>query len=156
MRVRGLNIEHHVLPGRYVAFLYNQAGSLVRWFRDTFASQERSQQDGQAIYDALASEMPGEPTELLVLPCFDPGGPPRYLPGGNGAILGLRTTTSRGDILKAIMESATYYSAAALESLAGLGVDTSEFVVTGGGAKSGHSGCRSKRMSLACPSCVHA
>ncbi len=34
----GLNVEHHVLDGLYLSFLYNQSGSLLRWFRDTFAA----------------------------------------------------------------------------------------------------------------------
>ena len=38
---RGLNTEHHTVPGRYVSFIYNQGGSLVKWFRDTFAAAER-------------------------------------------------------------------------------------------------------------------
>ena len=34
----GLNIEHHVLPDLFVAFIFNQSGLLVKWFRDTFAA----------------------------------------------------------------------------------------------------------------------
>ena len=38
MRAAGLHIEHHAVPGLYVSFIYNQAGSLIEWFRRTFAS----------------------------------------------------------------------------------------------------------------------
>ncbi len=57
MLAEGLNIEHHVLPGLYVSFLYNQAGSLVTWFRDTFAGAEAARGDAD-IYDRLNAEMP--------------------------------------------------------------------------------------------------
>ena len=37
MLERGLNTEHHTVPHLYVSFIYNQGGSLVKWYRDTFA-----------------------------------------------------------------------------------------------------------------------
>jgi sugar (pentulose or hexulose) kinase len=40
---RGLNTEHHAVPGQFVSFIYNQGGVLVKWFRDTFAHAERLQ-----------------------------------------------------------------------------------------------------------------
>ncbi|MBM3494978.1 MAG: hypothetical protein FJX72_11770, partial [Armatimonadetes bacterium] len=78
----GLNIEHHVVPELYVTFAYNQSGSLVRWFRDAFAAGEASR--GGEIYDRLTAEMPAEPTDLLVLPYFEPTGPPDYVSDAAG------------------------------------------------------------------------
>lgn len=137
MLAHGLNVEHHVLPGLYVSFIYNQAGSLVRWFRDTFASADRrALEAGRDIYDALAGEMPDEPTRLLVLPHFEMTGPPLFTADSSGVIAGLKMNTGRGDILKAIMESVTFFFVDSVEGLREIGVDTSEFVATGGGAKS--------------------
>ncbi len=133
----GLNIEHHVLPGLYVSFIYNQGGVLVKWFRDTFAADEASSAgDGTDIYARLSAEMPAEPSRLLVLPYFEMTGPPRFVGDAAGAIVGLKTSTSRGEILKAIMECETLYFAESLHALEQIGIDTSEFVATGGGAKS--------------------
>jgi len=129
----GLNIEHHVLSGLYVSFLYNQGGSLVRWFRNTFARDDCGSDD---IFNRLAAEMPAEPTRLFVLPYFEMTGPPKFVTDASGVIVGLKTHTSRGDILKAIMESVTFYLAEGVSSLRDMGIDTSEFVATGGGAKS--------------------
>jgi xylulokinase len=130
----GLNIEHHVLPDLFVSFLYNQSGSLVRWFRDTFAANEK---DGAGdIYDRLTAEMPTDPTSLFVLPYFDVTGPPEFVGNASGVIAGLKTHTTRGDILKAIMESTTFYFAENIQSLEATGIDLSEFVATGGGAQS--------------------
>ena len=137
MRRRGLNVEHHVLPGLYVSFIYNQAGSLLRWFRDTFARADRDRlAPGEDIYDLLAREMPAEPSRVLVLPTFEMTGPPEFIPNPTGLIAGLRMGTSRGDILKAIMEGATFYFVESLEALRAMGIDTSEFIATGGGARS--------------------
>jgi xylulokinase len=133
MLKNGLNIEHHVIEGLYVSFLFNQAGSLVRWFRDTFALESRHLDD---IYSRLGLEMPAEPTNLFVLPYFAPTGSPRFIADASGVIVGLKMNTTRGDILKAILESVTYYFVESMHALKGIGFDTSEFIATGGGAKS--------------------
>ena len=122
-----LNIEHHVLPDLYVSFLYNQSGLLVKWFRDTFASADVS-------YGQLDSELPDDPTRLLVLPYFDV--PPHHAGPTSGVIVGLKTNTPRGEILKAIIEGATLYFVEGMNSLRGMGIDTSELIASGGGARS--------------------
>lgn len=133
----GFNVEHQVLPGLFVSFIYNQSGSLVRWFRDTFAHADRKLLSPEEdIFEVLAREMPAEPTRLYTLPYFEPTGPPQFVADASGVILGLKTTTSRGEILKSIMESVTFYFAESIKVLAEMGVDISEFVATGGGAKS--------------------
>jgi len=129
----GLNIEHHVLPGLYVSFLYNQGGSLVRWFRDTFA---RETQEIDSIYECLMAEMPENPTQLFVLPYFEITGPPEFVGEASGVIAGLKMNTTRGEILKAIIESATLYFVDSIQRMKDMGIDTSEFVATGGGAAS--------------------
>lgn len=128
-----LNIEHHVLPDLYVSFLYNQAGLLTKWFRDTFASADVPPA-GSGIYEFLYSEIPDEPTRMLVLPHFDP--PPHHSPDTSGVIIGLKTGTTRGEILKAIIEGSTLYFVQGISALRGLGIDTTGFIASGGGSKS--------------------
>ncbi len=131
----GMAVEHHLLDGLYVTLIYNQAGRLVKWFRDTFA-QADMQLCGpdKDIYDLLAAEMPAEPTDLITLPYFEPTGPPNFISKASGAVIGMKTSTTRGEILKSIMECTTLYFMDCIEALASVGVDTSEFVATGGGA----------------------
>jgi xylulokinase len=137
MLANGLNTEHHVLPQLFVSFIYNQSGCLLRWFRDTFASADRQLlPPGADIYEHLAGEMPVEPTRLFTLPYFEITGPPGFVDNASGVILGLETSTRRGEILKSIMESVTFYFAEFMPALRDLGIDSSEFVATGGGAKS--------------------
>jgi xylulokinase len=131
----GLNMEHHVVPGLYVSFLYHQAGILVKWFRDTFAAADAAP-DGTDIYSLLNREMPEAPTNLLVLPHFDPPMWPLHIADTSGVIMGLKTDTTRGEILKAIMECETFYFVDSLLALEKLGVETREFMATGGGARS--------------------
>ncbi len=137
MLPRGLNVEHHVIPGLYVSFIFNQSGSLVRWFRDTFASADRKLlREGEDIYDVLTAEMPADPTRLLVLPHFEITGTPDFVTDSAGVIAGLKNDTTRGEILKAIMEGATFYFVEGIDGLREVGIDMRELVATGGGAKS--------------------
>lgn len=137
MLTAGLNVEHHALPGLYVSFIYNQAGTLIKWFRNTFAAADQKLIGQERdIYDVLAEEMPEEPTSLLSLPYFEPTGTPDFITDASGAILGLKTSTSRGEILKSLMECETLYFMESMLTLKELDIDTSEFIATGGGAKS--------------------
>lgn len=131
-----LSIEHHVLPGLYMSFIYNQSGVLLKWFRDEFARADRKRAKDADIYDLLMAEMPEDPTGLLVLPHFEPTGSPEYIADSAGVIAGLHTDTPRGAILKAIIEGTTFYFLESLHKLRLLDIDMSEFIATGGGAKS--------------------
>jgi len=135
---RGLNTEHHSAPGYYVSFIYNQGGALVKWFRDTFAHTERAlaSKTGQSLYPALFAEMPDEPSSVLVLPHFTTTGPPHFINDSSGVIAGLKLETTRGEILKGIVESATFYLRDCFESLPGAGIEIQEFFAAGGGSQS--------------------
>ncbi len=134
-----LNVEHHALPGLYVSFYYNlSSGALLKWFRDTFAQLEKAQaQAKQAdVYDLLLSEMPADPTDLLVLPHFAPTGPPYFDEQATGLIAGLTLETTRGQVVKGLLEGATYYFREGLEIMTAAGIRIDEFRVTGGGSRS--------------------
>lgn len=130
-----LNIEHHLLPDLYVSFLYNQSGLLVKWFRNTFAKADTATA-GARLYQMLDAEMHAEPSRLLVLPHFDPPQWPRYIPDTAGMIVGLKADTTRGEILKAILECTTLYFVDGIEALRRIGCSTTEFIAAGGGAQS--------------------
>ncbi|MFN2142944.1 MAG: FGGY-family carbohydrate kinase, partial [Candidatus Promineifilaceae bacterium] len=138
MIARGLNTEHHAAPDRYVCFLYNQGGSLVHWFRDTFAADEhaRALRDGASIYPRLFAELPRGPGSVMVLPHFTVTGPPGYIADSAGLIAGLRLDTRRGDILKGIIEGAAFYLKELVDSLPGTGIEIGDFRAAGGGSQS--------------------
>jgi xylulokinase len=138
MIARGLNTEHHVAPGRYVSFIYNQGGALVKWFRDTFAAAERraAAEAGVDPYPQLMAEMPPGPSRVMVLPHFTVTGPPRYIADSSGVLAGLKLETTRGEILKGIIEASTFYLREVFETLPGVGIEIGAFIAVGGGSKS--------------------
>ncbi len=135
---QGLNTEHHAVPGQYVSFIYNQGGSLVKWFRNTFAAAEyrQAKEMGKDIYAELISEVPEGPSSIMILPHFAPTGPPGFISDSQGVITGLRLETTRGDILKGIFEGTTFYLKECIESLPATGIEVTEFRAVGGGSKS--------------------
>jgi xylulokinase len=138
MIARGLNTEHHVAPGPYVSFIYNQGGVLVKWFRDTFAIAARRQAKacGQDLYTALMAEMPDAPSPVIVLPHFTATGPPHFITDSCGVIAGVKLETSRGEILKGLLEATTFYLRESFETLPGAGIEITDFRAVGGGSKS--------------------
>jgi len=139
MLASGLNIEHHVVAGHYVSFLYNlTGGALLKWYRDQFGRLEKrdAAERGVDPYDILLADLPAEPTSLLVLPHFAVTGPPLFDSRTKGAILGLTLETDHRTYLKGLLEGVTYYFREGLDLLEQAGVTVKEFRATGGGAKS--------------------
>ena len=138
MLARGLNTEHHAMPGQYVSFIYNQGGALVRWFRDTFAAAERqaASLSGTDLYASLLAEMPAGPSRLLALPHFTTTGPPNFIADSSGLIAGLKLETPRGEILKALIEGDAFYLRESMESLPDAGIEIDAFRAAGGGSQS--------------------
>ena len=137
MIAQGLGTEHHAAPGRFVSFIYNQGGALVKWYRDTFAAQDRRQAAarGTDIYAALFAEMPAQPSRVLALPHFTATGPPAFIADSSGVLAGLHLDTPRGEILKALVESTTFYLRECFDTLPAE-IAAEDFVAAGGGSKS--------------------
>lgn len=135
---RGLNTEHHAIPGCYVSFIYNQGGSLVKWYRNTFAAAEhrQAQAAGQDVYDSLFAELPDRPSSVLVLPHFTATGPPDFITDSSGVVLGLHLDTSRGDVLKGILEGSAFYLKQCIDALPPTGIAIADYRAVGGGSKS--------------------
>jgi len=127
----------HVVPGLFVALTFNfTGGSLLKWYRDTFAEAQRKAAGKRDVYDLILSECPKEPTSLFVLPHFTSTGTPWFDTESKGVIAGLRLSTTRGEVVKAILEGVTYEMALNASVLADCGSPIESFRAIGGGAKS--------------------
>jgi xylulokinase len=134
----GLNTEHHAVPGRFVSFLYNMGGAIVKWFRDTFAAEEHRQATarGEDVYDRLFAELPEAASDVLVLPHFSPMGPPEFIENSSGVMAGLSLQTRRGEVLKGIAQGALFALKECVDLLPRAGLSVSGYRVVGGGSRS--------------------
>jgi len=139
MMTNGFSVYPHTAAPLYCTIAFNfTGGSLLRWYRDTLGAGERRQAEaeGRDVYDCIIEQTPEEPTRLLVLPYFTTTGTPYFDPEPTGAILGLSLATTRGEIVRALLEGLSFEIKLNIELLAEAGIDLQELRAVGGGAKS--------------------
>ncbi len=134
----GLNTEHHAVPGKFGTFIYGPGGVLVKWYRDTFAAAEHeaAQQQGEDVYLKLFKELPEGPSRIASLPHFTALGPPEFIDNSCGLLSGLYLNTSRGEVLKGLIEGATFSLKETVDRLPDAGIPVTSYVPAGGGSKS--------------------
>ena len=129
----------HTIRDMYTTVAYSlTGGNLLKWFRDEFGAQEiaEAQRTGVNAYELLLKNIGSKPSDLLVLPYFTPSGTPYFDTRTKGAIFGLRLSTHRGNILRALLEGVAFEMRLNLEILENSGYKISELRSVGGGAKS--------------------
>ena len=129
LRRHNLCTYDHAAPGLYTTVAYSlTGGNILKWYRDQFAP-------GQDYGEILKTAAP-EPTRLLVLPYWTPSGTPYFDLHTAGAILGLRLNTTRGEILRGLLEGVALEMRLNMEILQESGCAIRELRAIGGGAKS--------------------
>jgi xylulokinase len=129
----------YTLPGMYTTVLFSlTGGNLLRWFRDQWGQAEvqQARRSGQDPYELLLAGMAAVPTDLLVLPYFTPAGTPHFDATLPAAILGLRLGTTRGEVLRALLEGVALEMRLNLDLLENAGLPIRQLRAIGGGAKS--------------------
>lgn len=128
----GLGLTSHVVPDRFLTDYDVQAGgSLLRWFAHEVTPSEyrEATKRGVSPYRLLLEEMPANPTSLMVIP-----------PGSHatqtGAMMGLTLATSRGELIKGLLEGVSYELARGQAALEQTGIPIDLYRATGGGARS--------------------
>ncbi|NMA42041.1 MAG: hypothetical protein GX946_01520 [Oligosphaeraceae bacterium] len=114
------------LPESWTSLAYCLTGSnLLDYFKNTFG--------GGADYDSLIAEMPTAPSSLQVLPYFTPSGTPHFDQTTPACIYGMRMTTSRGELLKGMLEGVALEMKLNLSILEASGIHIDQFMAAGGG-----------------------
>jgi xylulokinase len=130
---------HHVVPGTYITLAFNfTGGSLLRWYRDTLGKQEREDAEaaGMEVYEMMIGLATAGPSPVMVLPHFALPATPWNDPQSKGVMLGLTLATTKGDIIKALLDGVTFEMRLNLEHLERAGVTVETLRAIGGGAKS--------------------
>ncbi|NHJ85065.1 MAG: xylulokinase [Asgard group archaeon] len=132
----------HAMPGSFVyeASIFT-TGSILRWFRDNFASAEKSiapnlNLDCYDLLDMQAKSIPPGSEGVLLLPHFVGAGAPYWDPNARGLIFGLSLGHTRNHIIRAIMEATCYEIKTNLQVFSELGVKVEELRITGGASRS--------------------
>ena len=139
LRKNNLCTYDHTVPGMYATCAFNlTGGNILKWFRDEFAEAEvaEAKKLGCSTYELLLKQIEDKPSDLMVLPYFTPTGTPYFDSSATGAILGLRLSTKRRDIIRALHEGVAFEMRLNLDVLEQSGCKVNELRAIGGAAKS--------------------
>jgi len=128
LRANNLCCYDYSVQGWYTSVAYSLTGSnLLAYFKEQFGT-------GRS-YRELIGEFPEKPSRLLTLPYFTPSGTPYFDQHTPGAVLGWRLNTSRGELMKALVEGVAMEMRLNLELLRESGVEINTLIATGGGSR---------------------
>jgi xylulokinase len=130
-----LPIAPHTAPGMYLVLGWSSTGgALLRWFRDNFAQAEQAEaaRTGASVYDLILAQAAPGPSPVLILPHFVGTGTPWMDPMSKGAILGLDLSTTRGQVIKAILDSVSYETKLSLDAMEAGGIAIRDLRAFGG------------------------
>jgi xylulokinase len=128
----------YTIENQYTTVAYSlTGGNILKWFRDELGQFEiaKAKETGTNPYSLLLSGLPGNPTDLLVLPYFTATGTPYFDTSAKGAIIGLEMTTKKEEIIKALLEGVAFEMRLNLELMENSGMKIKSFIATGGGTR---------------------
>jgi len=132
----------HAVPGAWhVMGVILSAGGSFRWVRDELGDVEVAAAPARGVdpYELLCEEAalakPGC-EGLFFLPYLTGERTPHFDPDARGGWIGLTVRHTRSDLLRSVLEGATYAMRDSLELIREMGVDLTEIRVSGGGARS--------------------
>lgn len=131
----------HAIPGYYAPNGTMQtAGGALSWFKEEVCKFESYLADKNEIspYEYINEQIESSPAganNLIFLPYLRGERAPRWDENAKGAFIGLKTETTRADIMRSVIEGVTLNLSIILEVLREE-MEIDELVVVGGGAKS--------------------
>ncbi len=137
VRDMGWWIDSHVARNTHAAMGSAVAADMLEWFRKEFGRAETAENDEswEALL-SIAEKSPAGANGVLFLPHFSGSTIPVIDGDSKGAFAGLGNITTRGDMLRAIIEGLNYQFLQIVEGLEqALHVKPEKFVAVGGGAK---------------------
>lgn len=133
---------YHALDDRYLVIgAMSSTGASLKWYRDQFGYIERkvAQELSLDAYDLMnleANKVPPGSGKLIFLPYMMGERSPIWDTHARGVFIGLTLKTTRGQMIRAIMEGAAFALYHNLEEAMALGLRLQELRAVGGGANS--------------------
>jgi xylulokinase len=132
----------HAVPNTWHIMGVTQAAGLsLKWFRDNFCKSEMETADLMGVdpyvlMDQEAEKVRAGSNGLLYLPYLMGERTPHLDAIAKGVFFGLSAKHDKKDMIRAVMEGVVYSLRDCLEIIAGMGVNVSSIIATGGGGKS--------------------
>ncbi len=136
-----LIFSHHVLPGQYLLQSGTVGGGTLGWFRDVLgpAAWDVPARAGDNPFDQMSAEAAAAPPGahgLIFLPYMAGERTPLWDSAARGVFFGLSYKTTRGDLLRAVMEGCAFAVYHGLTVAEARGVSVGEWLGDGGAARS--------------------
>ena len=133
MRIHSFN---HAVPHMwYLMGVVLSAGAALGWFRRMLLGSNGVRLSYEELI-AEATGVPGGADGLTFLPYLTGERTPHADSNARGVFVGLHSGHERGHLVRAVLEGVTFALRDSLELMRGLGVDATESVAVGGGARS--------------------
>ncbi len=128
-----LIFSHHVLPGQYLLQGGTVGGGSLGWFRDTFAPMEANAFD---VFSQEAARTPAGAHGLIFVPYMAGERTPLWNSRARGVFFGMSYKTTRGDMLRAVMEGCAFAVYDNIRVAAQKGARVQEYLGSGGATAS--------------------
>ncbi|MCD2493736.1 hypothetical protein LQE92_14090 [Lacrimispora sp. NSJ-141] len=134
-------LHYFGLPDMYMLHTFTTGGMALKWFRDTFCTEEKSvsRLTGINAYDLINSEadrIPEGCDGLRVLPHLSGSMAPDVNPKAKGVVYGFTLKHTKAHFGRAIMESIGFIVRRNIEALENMGLGFQEIRSLGGGSRS--------------------
>jgi len=132
----------HAVPGKWhIMGVVLAAGGSFQWFRNKLGQREiaeakKKKVDPYELLTAQAAKAPCGSEGLFFLPYLTGERTPHADPDARGAWIGLSMRHGRNELMRSVMEGATYAMKDSFEIIKNLGVPIKEVRLSGGGARS--------------------
>lgn len=132
----------HAIPNTWHVMGVTQgAGLSLKWYRDTFCSEEKeiAKAQDRDVYEVLtdmAREIPAGSDGLMYLPYLMGERIPYIGPYASGVFFGVRASQGKAHMVKAIMEGVGYSLLDCLKIIKSYDIPVTNIKVSGGGGKS--------------------
>ncbi len=141
LRQTGLTVQAHVAPNTWAAWASTPAGECIEWFRKQYGAEDarRAADEGKSEWEyiiaAAEAAAPGCGGTRF-LPHLAGSTCPAVDPSSRGAFVGLRSLTTRGEMIRAIFEGLGYQFLDILGALEkGAGIRAERIVAVGGATR---------------------
>ncbi|MBB4123350.1 FGGY-family carbohydrate kinase [Martelella radicis] len=137
-----LFLDYHLIPGLFMPNgCMSTGGSALNWFIANFAGKEQlaAEAEGISVYrylDRLAGNRPAGAEGVVILPYLLGEKTPIHDPDARGLISGLTLSHDIGHLWRALLESYAYALRHHIDVLNDMGLETTRFLVSDGGAQS--------------------